>query len=131
MKTILVDAVNTSIIKNDAGEFVQNKDIFDLLETYQNPKIILTNANDEQMIQFSLDKVPYSVFTMSHNPDKPDPIFFNTFLEKYSLNKDDVLYFEHNIDAVKSAESVGIKSHHYDKDAKDLVSLKKFIDDNM
>lgn len=131
MKTILVDAVNTAIIKNEVGEYVQNKELFDILETYQNPKLILTNANDEQMVQFGLDNVPYPVFTMKHNPDKPDPIYFKTLLEKHNLNKDNVLYFEHNADAVRSAQSVGIVSFHYDKDKKDLVALKDFIDKNI
>lgn len=131
MKTILVDAVNTAIIKNEAGEYVQYKELFDLLETYPNPKLILTNANNEQMVQFGLKSVPYSVFTMKHNPDKPDPLYFKTLLERNGWGVNDVLYFEHNPDAVKSAQSVGIVSYHYDKDTKDLVALKKFIDENI
>lgn len=131
MKTILVDAVNTAIIKNEAGEYIQYKELFDLLETYPNSKLILTNANDEQMVQFGLNNVPYPVFTMKHNPDKPDAIYFKTLLEKNNWNTSDVIYFEHNPDAVKSAQSVGITSYHYDKDARDLVALKKFIDANI
>lgn len=131
MKTILVDAVNTVIIKNEIGEYVQNKELFDLLETYPNPKLILTNANDEQMVQFGLNSVPYSVFTMKHNPDKPEPLYFKTLLERNGWGVNDVLYFEHNPDAVKSAQSVGVVSYHYDKDARDLVALKKFIDENI
>lgn len=131
MKTILVDAVNTAIIKNEIGEYVQNKELFDLLETYPNPKLILTNANDEQMVQFGLNSVPYSVFTMKHNPDKPEPLYFKTLLEQNGWGANDVVYFEHNPDAVKSAQSVGIVSYHYDKDAKDLVALKKFLDENI
>lgn len=42
-----------------------------------------------------------------------------------------VIYFEHNEDAVKSAQSVGIPTYHYDKDKPDLVELKKFIDKNL
>jgi len=41
------------------------------------------------------------------------------------------VYFEHNEDAVKSAQSVGIKTYHYNKDKKDLRGLKKFLDDNL
>lgn len=37
--------------------------------------------------------------------------------------------FQYN--AVKSAESIGIKTFHYDKDKKDLVSLKNFLDKNL
>ncbi len=131
MKTILVDAVNTSIIKDGIGIFVQNKALFDLLETYANTKIIVTNANDEQLVEFGLDNVPYSVFTMKHNPDKSDPVYFKKLLEQHNWQPTDVIYFEHNPNAVKSAESVGIISYHYDKDKEDLIALKQFLDQNI
>lgn len=128
MKTILVDAVNTAIIKNEEGKFVKSQELFDLLETYPNNKIIVTNANDEQMIEFGLNDVPYPIFTMKHNPDKPDPVFFKTLLEQYSFEPSDVIYFEHNTDAVASAQSVDITTYHYDKDTRDLVDLKEFLE---
>ena len=128
MKTILVDAVNTTIVKNEEGKLVKFQELFDLLETYPNNKIIVTNANDEQMIEFGLNDVPYPVFTMKHNPDKPDPVFFKTLLEQYSFEPSDVIYFEHNPDAVASAHSVGITSYHYNKDTRDLVDLKYFLE---
>jgi FMN phosphatase YigB (HAD superfamily) len=131
MKTILVDAVHTTIIKDASGNFIQFKELFDLLATYTNPKLIVTNANDEQMVEFGLNNVPYQVFTMKHNPDKPDPIFFTTLLEQHGWQSADVIYFEHNPDAVASAKSVGITSYHYDKDTKDLVALKQFLDQNV
>ena len=131
MKTILVDAVNTTIIKNEAGEFVKFQELFDLLGTYPNNKIIVTNANDGQMKEFGLDDVPYPVFTMKHNPDKPDSLFFKTLLAQYELQVPDIVYFEHNPQAVESARSVGICAYHYDKDLKDLVSLKVFLDENL
>ncbi len=131
MKTILVDAVNTAIIQNESGEYVQFKELFELLETYPNPKLIATNANDEQMVQFGLNSVPYPVFSMKHNPDKPDPIYFKTLLEQYNWQSSDVIYFEHNQDAVRSAESVGITTYHYNKETKDFVVLKNFLDENI
>ena len=127
MKTILVDAVNTFIIK-DKGIF---EDMHKLLEEYPNRKIILTNANDEQMEKFGLNDVPYEVFTLKHNPDKPDPKYFETMLKNFNLTAEDVIYFEHNEDAVKSAQSVGITTFHYDKDKQDLTALKQFIDENL
>lgn len=127
MRTILVDAVNTFVIE---GKGVY-KPLYDLLETYPNRKIILTNANDEQMVKFGLNDVPYEVFSLKHNPDKLDQIYFKTMLEHFSLKPDEVIYFEHNPNAVKSGESVGIISYRYDPDAKDTVTLKKFIDANL
>lgn len=76
MKTILVDAVDALIVENEAGEFVKFVELFELLDKYENQKIIVTNANDEQIKKFGLDNVPYPVFTLKHNPDKPDPVYF-------------------------------------------------------
>lgn len=130
MKTILVDAVYTFVVENE-GTFKIFKEMYDLLETFPNPKIILTGANDEQFKKFGLDKMPYEVFTLKHNPEKTDPKYYEIMLERFGLSKENVVYFEHNEDAVKSAESVGMKTHHYNNDRKDLESLKKFLDDNL
>lgn len=127
MKTILVDAINTFVIKAE-GVF---KEMHNLLEEYPNRKIILTNANDEQIKEFGLENLPYELFTLKHNPDKVEPEYFNKMLENFNLNTKNVVYFEHNKDAVKSAESIGIKTYHYNKDEKDLISLKKFLDENL
>jgi len=127
MKTILVDAINTFVIK---GEGIY-RPLYDLLERYPNPKIILTNADDEQIKQLCLAKMPYELFTLKHNPDKVDPTYFKTFLKKYNLDVKDVVYFEHNMDAIKSAESLGITSFHYDSEKKDIISLKNFLDSNL
>lgn len=127
MKTILVDAVDAFVIE---GEGIY-KPMHDLLETYSNRKIILTNANDEQIEKFGLMNMPYEVFTLKHNPDKTDPTYFKTMLEHFHLKPEAVVYFEHNPDAVKSAESVGIPSYHYDFEKKDTQALKSFLDENL
>lgn len=127
MKTILVDAINGFILED--GTIFQ--EMYEMLETYPNPKIILTGANDEQFEKFNLDKSPYEVFTLKHNPEKTDPIYFKILLKEFSLKPQGVIYFEHNIDAMKSAESVGIKSYFYDHTKGDVVGLKEFIDDNI
>ena len=127
MKTILVDAVDTLVIE---GEGIFRK-MHDLLETFPNRKIILTNANDEQVKIYGLDNMPYEVFTLKHNPDKTDPSYFLQMLEHFHFKKDDVIYFEHNNDAVNSAQSVGITSYHYDPEKKDLEALGTFIKSNL
>jgi len=130
MKTILLDAKYCFIAEQERkfGVFL---DMYDLLETYPNRKIILTNANDEQMKLIGLDDVPYEVFSLKHNPDKINPEYYKMMLKNFNLNKDDVVYFEHDIDVVKSAQSVGINTHHYDNNKKDLESLKSFLDENL
>lgn len=130
MKTILVDGAYTFTIEKD-GKFEIFKDMSDLLETYPNRKIILSGANEEQVVKFGLDNLPYELFTLEHNPEKTDLKYFEILLEKFGLNISDVIYFEHSVDAVKSAESVGIKSYFYDGDKKDLESLKNFLDENL
>ena len=58
MKTILLDAVNTAIVQNDVGDYVQFKELVDLLETYPNQKLIVTNANDEQPYRRPSNRTP-------------------------------------------------------------------------
>lgn len=127
MKTILVDAVDTFVIKGE-GIF---QPMFDLLERYPNRKIILTNANDEQMMEFGLTNLPYELFTLKHNPDKTDPDYFVQMLKAFKLEASDVIYFEHNPEAVKTAQSLGIVSYDYDSDTRDLDALKTFLDENL
>jgi len=126
MKTILVDSINTFIIKGE-GIF---KNMYGLLEKYHNEKIILTNANDEEVKKYNLVNLPYKLFTLKHNPDKTNPKYFETLLKDFSLNNDDVLYFEHNPEAIKSAESIGIKSYFYNSKTKDLLRLQNFLEEN-
>ena len=127
MKTILVDAFNTFVIK-DAGI---NEEMHAMLEGYPNRKIVLTNANDEEKITLGLDSVPYEMFSLKHDPDKIDPRYYETMLQHFGLDRKEVVYFEHNEDAVKSAQSVGISTYHYNKDKKDLAGLKNFLDNNL
>ncbi len=125
MKTILVDAINGLVLED--GSLLQS--MLDLLEAYPNQKIVLTGANDEQFKHFKLDQVPYEVFTLKHNPEKTDPEYHIILLNKYGLSADDVVYFEHSQEAVKSAESVGIKTYFYDHTKQDMAALKTFLDE--
>ena len=124
MKTILVDAVYCFV--SDKGEIF--KEMHKLLEDYPNKKIIVTGADDEQFKKYGLDKMPYDVFTLKHNPEKTDPEYFRKLLDHYKLTAEEVIYFEHNQKAVESAQSVGIESYFYDENKKDLQGLKDFID---
>ncbi len=127
MKTILVDAIN-GLILEDGSVFQQ---MHELLEEYPNEKIVLTGANDEQFKLFNLENAPYKVFTLKHNPEKTDPEYYKLMLDEFNLRADQVIYFEHNAEAAKSAESVGITTYFYDHKKEDLMSLKRFIDKNL
>jgi len=126
MKTIFVDAVNTLVVNG-----IIYQPLLSLLEEYPNEKIILTNANDKEIMKFGLTDLPYMLFTLKHNPDKADPEYFNTMLTHFKLQPQDVIYFEHKSEAVKSAESVNIKTYHYDSEKKDLEALRKFFNENI
>src|SRR6187402_2283705 len=112
MKTILVDAVDGIV----SPEGVIFEEMHALLETYPNAKIILTGANDEQFKTFGLDKMPYEVFTLKHDPEKTNPEYYQKMLKHFNLKPEEVVYFEHNPEAVKSAQSIGIKTHFWDND---------------
>jgi len=130
MKTILVDAINTFVIK-DENTFNIFKEMYNLLESFPNKKIILTNANDEQLKESGLDNMPYEVFTLKHNPNKTDPEYYKKILNHFNLKPEDVIYFEHNPETVKSAQSLGINTYHYDSDKRDIKSLKEFLEKNI
>lgn len=127
MKTILVDAAGTFVTE---GQGIYQP-LYELLETYPNRKIIVSNANDEQLIEYGIVNMPYEVFTLKHNPNKDNPEYFKTLLSQFNLTVEGVIYFEHSQAAVDSAASLGIPSHFYDSGKKDLESLKSFIDQNL
>lgn len=127
MRTILVDAINGLILED--GSILE--EMYDLLESYPNQKIVLTGANDEQWQHFKLDNSPYETFTLKHNPEKTDPKYFEILFEKYGLTASDVIYFEHNKEAAATAESIGIKTYFYDHTKQDIPALKVFIDSTL
>ena len=58
------------------GKVVMNREMKELLNSFENKKIVLTNANDEEMIKFGIDKSPYKVFSLKHKPNKTDEKYF-------------------------------------------------------
>mgnify|MGYP001584246330 FL=1 len=129
MKTILVDAVDAFVVKTENG-FEIFEPMRKMLDEFPNRKIILTGANDEQFKKFGLDKMPYEVFTLKHNPEKTDPRYYETMLKKLDLKPESVVYFEHNPDAIKSAQSVGIKTYFWDNEKRPLRELSIFLEHN-
>ena len=129
MKTILVDAVDAFVVETENG-FKIFEPMQKMLDEFPNRKIILTGANDEQFKKFDLDKMPYEVFTLKHNPEKTDQKYYEIMLKNFDLKPDDVVYFEHNPDAVKSAQSVGIKTHFWDNEKRPLQELATFLEQN-
>ena len=125
MKPILVDAWNTFVTKDGI-----NNELKRLLDNYPNKKIIVTNANDNELITFGIINMPYPVFSLSHKPNKTNPEYFKQLFLKYRLSRDSVVYFEHNEEAIKSAKSLSIKSF-WQKPNTPLDQLKLFLDSNL
>lgn len=131
MKIILIDAINTLFVNKKNNFYKIDRELFKILESFKNKKILVTNADDNQIVEFGLNKSPYEIFTLKHNPNKENPLYFKKFLEKYSLSHKDVVYVEHNQEAIMSANSLGIKTFYYKKDQKDLSVLKSFLLENL
>jgi FMN phosphatase YigB (HAD superfamily) len=127
MKTILVDANEVFTV---IGVGICEP-LFELLETYPNAKVVLSNASDDQFEKYSLNNLPYPLFTLKHTPKKAEPAYYEKLLEHLKLSASDVIYFEHVPEAIKSAESVGITTYFYDPTLKDLIALKAFLDRNL
>jgi HAD superfamily hydrolase (TIGR01509 family) len=127
MKTILLDAIDV-IILEDGTVF---EEMHQLLEKYPNPKLVLTGANDEQFKEFNLNRSPYEVFTLKHDPEKTDPKYFEILLNKYNLKPSEVVYFEHNKEAAEVATQAGIETMFYDCSKRDLKELKEFLDTSL
>ena len=126
MKIILVDARNTFITQEGFSQPMKA-----LLNNFKNRKIIVTNADASEKITLWMVDLPYELFSLSHQPDKTDPSYFLTLCQELNVQPWDLIYFEHNPQAVNAAQSLGIPSWHYDKDTKDLVWLKAFLSEHL
>jgi len=124
MKTILVDAWNTLVTQDGIDTEMQK-----LLDAYDHTKIILTNANKQECTEYGIINMPYEVFSLEHHPNKTDKAYYLKMLQHFDLMPQNVLYFEHNLEAVTAAQSVGIKTFHYKKN--DLSGLDAFLKNNI
>lgn len=126
-KTILVDAY-MGIVRPDIGLDVL---MYDLLQMFSNPKIIVTNADTKKQQELGLTNLPYPLFTQHFSPLKTESQYFYNLFSEYDLQSSQVIYFEHDLKAVNTASSLGIVSYHYDYEKRDLVALEKFLQDNI
>lgn len=122
MKTILVDAWNTFVTEDGIDLELQQ-----LLDSFPNPKIIVTNASEDEKVAFGMVDMPYPVFSLAHKPNKTEPKYFKKLLSTFDLTVKDVVYFEHNKEAVASAVSLEISTYWLDPKIKDLQKLLQFL----
>ena len=122
IKAILVDATFCLIdpkkgINNELAEIVKGTH-----------KIIIVLSNsDEKEIKQKLGDYNFEIFSLNNNPNKENSKYFKLLLEKYHLNSQEVIYFDHKKDYVNSAKEIGINSVVY----KNNNQIKEFIETNM
>ncbi len=126
MKTILVDAWQTLITAKGI-----NRELYEMLESFPSPKIVVTNANPEEQEQFGINLQPYPVFTCSHNPDKSEVGYYKNLIRQFNFSTANLLYFEHSELAVVSAQSLGIKTFWYDTEKNDVEWVRQFLLSNL
>ena len=125
-KVLAIDAVGCLV--NFKGKV--NNDIKNLVKKFKNKKIVLTNA-DELEKKIFLKNITYETFSLKHKPNKSNPKYFKKFLLKYKLEPQQLIYIEHDIKAVKSAQSLGIVTHHFNGNLKNLENfLNLFLNKN-
>jgi FMN phosphatase YigB (HAD superfamily) len=67
------------------------------------------------------------MFTLSENPSKKDPKYFQILMEKYNILPEDILYFDHKQEHVDAALKAGIQLSKF---YADYDSVKDFIEHN-
>ena len=123
-KVILVDAVYCLVDEN--GNV--NKELKNYLDSFDNKKIVLTNAPLEKYKIYFNKLKDYEIFTLEHKPDKKSPEYYKKMLDRFNLKSEDVIYFEHDGEACMSAKSVGIKTLGY---TGNIQEVKNFVSDNI
>src|SRR3989338_798951 len=120
-KAILVDAINCLIDKKTG----LNKELASFLKKTGNKIIVATNA-DPKEIKLQLKECNFEVFSLMKSPGKGHPDYFRRLLERHNLNPDEVIYFDHDKDNVRSAEILSIKSDLHQSNSR----TKNFIENN-
>ncbi len=125
-KIILVDWWQTFVTQEGIDKSLQG-----MLDSFPNKKIILTNATIAEREKRGAEPMPYEIFSLDHNPDKTDSIYFSKMLEILWLSTDNLIYFERNPISVAAAQSVWITTCYYDIEKRDIAALKEFISSNV
>ena len=126
MKIILVDAWNTLITEN--GIYME---MYNMLEKFDEKKIILSNANKNEQLEFGMVNLPYDFFSLEHQPNKSNPKYFKLLIKKFDYNPNSLIYFDHDIAAIDSARSIGITSCYYNSKEKNVFEIQEFIQLNI
>ena len=79
----------------------------------------------------NIEEAEYLLCTGLFDNYENDLNYYKILLEQFDLAVEDLIYIEHNMEAIRSAESLNIKVFHYDKDLKDINKLNQFLELNI
>ena len=123
-RTLLIDGMHCLYDE----EFNIDKKLFDMLQFFNAKKILVVNNYKEKAEELLKDK-GYEVFSFNRKILKNNKNFFEKLLERYKLDKKDVIYFDHDEKNVEAAEEAGIKNALlYDGKTK---KIQEFIKNNL
>ena len=86
-----------------------DKKLFDVLQSFNAKKILVVN-NFKEKAEEMLKEHGYEIFSFNGKVLKNKKEFFEKLLEKYHLDKNEIIYFDHDEANIEAAESAGIKN---------------------
>jgi len=124
-RTILVDGMYTLYDEN----FVINNQLLELLNKYpQAKKILVVNGNSIKAKEL-VNPLGFEVVCFEGELKKDNPDFFKRLFEKYNLNVDGVLYFDHAEENISGAKEANIKNIKLFNDS--IEDIKELLDNNL
>lgn len=122
-RVILVDGMHTLYNSN----FNVNQELLEILNSVPARKILVVNGFREKGKKL-LENFGFEAFSLEEEKvNKDNPLFFNTFLKKFGLTTEEVIYFDHKTENVETATKLGILSRHYQSPKQ----IKEFIEKNL
>lgn len=123
---MLVWSLHTLV--NEDG--IINTEVQSILNEFDNTKIIVTNSNDAEIEKLGLNNLNYEIFTLAHEPNKVNPLYFDILLRTYNLLPKNTIYFDSSEEALSAAKSMWITTYKFDKN-KDINVLRNYLKVNL
>lgn len=111
-------------------EFKSNQELLGQLDQINCQKILVVNGHGDKAREL-FGPLGYEVFTLEMAVTKDNKDFFVKLNEKYQLDFDDYLYFDHKQENLNGAKSAGINQTYLFSLGEDIIKLRAFIDQNL
>lgn len=123
-KILLIDGMNCLYDK----DFNVNQELFEFLHGLNVKKVLVVN-NFKEKAEELLKNHGYEVFSFNGRITKDNPVFFQELISKYSIDKDEIIYFDHKNENLISAGKFGIK--HLLLFDGNVEEIKTFVKENL